>query len=104
MIYHFKKKLDNNNKSFNKNNIEFIMFLNKMLFEIEIKYWFIKLKIIILIWAIKKLRLFIFNLNYFIIILIDYDVSFLIIIQIKFVFNNIDWFNIKFIHVLTYFS
>ena len=42
MIYHFK--IDVNLNKFKRNDIEFILFLSRMLSEIEIKYWFTKLK------------------------------------------------------------
>ncbi len=55
MIFHVKK---NSNESiiFNKSNIEFIMFLSKILTTAKTRYWSIELKIIDVIWIVKKVR------------------------------------------------
>ena len=52
IIFHVK----NNKKMFIKNDIEFILFLNKIFTLIEIKYSFTKLKIVDLIWLVKKIQ------------------------------------------------
>ena len=58
MIFHVINDSEND-ETFNKNQIQFIMFLNKRFLFVETKYWFTKLEVIDVIWIIKKMRHFI---------------------------------------------
>ncbi len=55
MIFHIKKNLDQE-IHFKRADIESIMFLNKILTFAETRYWFTKLKMIDVVWIIKKVR------------------------------------------------
>ena len=103
IIYYFKKDMKRRNHPLIKNNVLFIVFLNKLLSKAKIKYWFTKFKIIVFVWTMRKFRLIIFNSNHSIIIYTSYNASSNIIFQIKFIFNNIDRFNIRFIQTFIYF-
>lgn len=54
MIYYFKT--NNNFNKFKRNDIKFILFLNKILNEIEFKYWSTKFEICDLIWIVRKIH------------------------------------------------
>ena len=102
-----KEKLQFNNISHLKtwkDDILLIIFLSKVFFETEIKYWFTKFKMITFVWTIRKLRLMIFNSNHSIIIYTNYDTSSNIVFQIKLIFSNINKFNIKLIRIFIYLS
>ncbi len=58
IIFHVIKKFSKRTWSI-KNDIQFIMFLSRLLISAKKNYWFIELKIIKLIWVIKKIRHFI---------------------------------------------
>ena len=88
--------------SFKRQNIEFIMFLNKILSSTKKRYWFIELKIIVLIWSIRKLRMMIFNVENFIVVYINHVVNSIIVNQTKFIFNSINKLNMKFVRVSMY--
>ena len=101
IIYHLKFKTNFNN--FKRFNIEFIMFLNRMFISTKKRYWFIKLKIIDLMWIIKRVRHFIEIFRYFIVVFIDHVVNINIVKQITFSFNNIDKLNLRLIKTSIYF-
>ena len=88
--------------SFKKQNVEFIMFLNKILSSTEKRYWFIELKMTALIWSVRKLRMMIFNVEYFIVVYTDHVVNSIIVNQTKFIFNSIKKLNIKLVRVSIY--
>ena len=58
MIFHVINNSEND-EAFDKNQIQFIMFLNKRFSSVETRYWFTKLEMIGVIWIIKKMRHFI---------------------------------------------
>ena len=73
-----------------------------MLTFVEEKYWLIELKIIDLIWLVKRIKHLIETFKHITIIYIDYVVNSFIIRQIKFINNNIDKLNMKLIRVSIY--
>ena len=81
MIYHVKidrfHVSDETNFfiSSRRQNVESIMFLNKILSSTKERYWFIELKMIVLIWSIRKLRMMIFNVENSIVVYIDHVVN-----------------------------
>ena len=119
MIYHLKndknhvsqKKFSSSNDDrktfffsfFKRKNVELIMFLNRMLTSAEEKYWFTKLKMIDLIWLIKRIRRLIETFKHVIIIYTNHAVNSFITRQIKFTNNNIDKLNMKLIRTSIYF-
>ena len=58
MIFHVIND-SKSDETFDKNQIQFIMFLNKRFSSVETKYWFTKFEMIDVIWIIKKMRHFI---------------------------------------------
>ena len=88
--------------SFKRKNVESIMFLNRMLTFIEKKYWFIELKMIDLIWLMKRIKHLIEAFKHVTIIYIDHVVNSFITRQIKFINSNVDKLNIKLIRVSIY--
>ena len=75
MIYYVKKNMKKRNHSFIRNNVLLIMFLSKILSKMKTRYWLTKLKMIALVWTVRKLRLMIFNSNHSIVIYTDHDAS-----------------------------
>ena len=52
IVYHVKKE----KITYNKKNIKFILFLNKILISAEFRYWSTELKTIDLIWLMKRIK------------------------------------------------
>ena len=117
MIYHLKSNqshesmkkssLSNDNrKSFfsssKRKNVKLIMFLNRMLTSTEKKYWSSELKMIDLIWLIKRIRYFIEAFKYVIIIYTNHVVNYFIARQIKLINSNVNKFNMKLIRAFVY--
>ena len=81
MMYHVKidKFHVNDETNFSissrRQNVESIIFLNKILSSTKKRYWFIELKMIVLIWSIRKLRIMIFNIENFIVVYTDHVVN-----------------------------
>ena len=81
MMYHVKIDRFHVNDETNffissrRQNVESIMFLNKILSSTKKRYWFIELKMIVLIWSIRKLRIMIFNIENFIVVYTDHVVN-----------------------------
>ena len=88
---------------FFKSIIEFILFLNRLFSSIETRYWFIELKIIDIIWILRKIRhLLNFSKQKSIVIFIDHDVVLNIIKQINMIIIFIDKLNLRFVKVFDY--
>ena len=103
MIYHIND--DSINDDFSRIKIQFIIFFNKYLNDVEKNYWFIELKIIEIIWIIRKIRHLIeFNECSSIIVYIDYFVVVLISRQISLITFNIDKLNLRLVRVSQYLS
>ena len=101
IIYHLK--LETNFNNFKRFQIEFIMFLNRMFILTKKRYWFIELKIIDLIWIMKRVRYLIEIFRYFIIIFTNHAINIDIVKQIIFSFNNTNKFNFRLIKISIYF-
>ena len=57
MIYHVKNSANWNDKEYSsRKSIELILFLSRFLIDVEIKYWSIELKLIDIVWVLKKIR------------------------------------------------
>ena len=85
-----------------RQNVEFIMFLNKILSLTKERYWFIELKMTVLIWSIRKLRMMILNVENFIVVYIDHVVNSVIVNQTKLIFNFVDKSNMKLVRAFIY--
>ena len=108
MIYHVKidRSHVNNEADFftssKRQNVEFIMFLNKILSSTEKRYWFTELKMIVLIWSVRKLRMMIFSAKNFIVVYTNHVVNSVIANQTKLIFNSVNKFNMKLIRAFMY--
>ena len=100
VIYHLKNEIDSNN--FKHDEIEFILFLNRMLTFVEERYWSIELKMIELMWIIRRARHFIKVFRHVTIIFIDHVVNASIVKQTIFTFNNTNKLNLRLIRVFIY--
>ena len=75
-----------------------------MLIFVEKRYWSTKLKMIELIWVIRRARHFIEIFRHVTIIFINHVVNVAIVKQITFTFNNTNKLNLRLIRVFTYLS
>ena len=80
IIYHFKINVIFD--KFKRNDIEFILFLNRMLNEIEIKYWFIELKMCDFVWIVRRIQHMIETIKNIIVIFTNYAINISIVKQI----------------------
>jgi hypothetical protein len=104
MIFHVKKNSEEE-IAFNRFDIQSIMFLNKILTNAETRYWSAELKMIEVVWVIKKIRHLIeLSRKQFIIIFIDHSTLTKIIKQTSLSTFNIDKLNLKLIRVSQYLS
>ncbi len=103
MIYHLKKKMNIFKNSSFKKDVESILFLSKILFKVEFRYWSTELKMIELIWTMKKIAHMIKSFKYSTIIYINHDVNSIIIAIIKLSIISTNRLNMKLIRVSMYF-
>ena len=103
MIYHVKA-IWNDKNCFSRNSIESIFFFNRLLSSIEIRYWFIELKLIDVVWVLKKVRHMIEAYDNFlsIVIYIDHELTLNIVKQITLIINFIDKLNFRFVKISNY--
>ncbi len=106
MIYHLKKNINEKfkNDSFSKRNVESILFLSKILSRAEINYWSIELKMIELMYKIKKIAHIIKLSKHSTIIYIDHDVNSAIIAVIKLSTITTNRLNMKLVRAFMYLS
>ena len=104
MIYHVKKFVNWNDKNYSSRKaIELVLFLNRLLIDVETKYWFTELKLVDIVWIFKKVRHMIdFFEQEFTVIFIDHDVVLNIIKQIKMTITFIDKLNFRFVRASDY--
>ena len=101
VIYHLKSKVDVNKSK--RINIEFIFF-NRMLNEAKKNYWLTKLKMMNLIWVIRRLRHMIEIVKHVTVIFTNHNVNIFIIKQTIFFNNNIDKLNFRLMRTFIYLS
>ena len=77
VIYHLKSDANFNN--FKIDEIEFIMFFSRMLIFVEKRYWFTKLKMIDLVWVVRRARHFIKAFKYVIVVFTNHAINAFII-------------------------
>ena len=102
MIYHFK--VDVNFDKFKRNDIELILFLSRMLSEIEIKYWFIELKMCDFVWIVCRVRHIIKTIKNTIMMFTNYAINIFIVKQITMNSNNTNKRNLHLVRVSIYLS
>ena len=102
MMFHVRENLQN--ITFNKKNIQFILFLSKQLFSAEKKYWSIELKIADVVWIAKKIRHLIkSSKKSFTMIFTDHSATIDLMNQIFLITSNIDKLNLRFVRTSQYF-
>ena len=109
MIYHFKAfsfffKNSNPKAAFSRIDVKPIMFLFKLLNDLETKYWLTEFEMTTLVWIIKKIRHMIESVMNMIIIYIDYTVSIFIMRQTTLAINFTNKLNFYLICVFQYLS
>ena len=103
MIYHLnKKKHMMASKIIEKKNVESILFLFKMLIDVESKYRFIKFKMTTLLWIVQRIAHMIKSLKYSTVIYINHEANLVITIEIKLNTININKLNLKLIRISIY--
>lgn len=106
MIYHDKSdeeysfKIDGSKVS----NIQSILFLSRLLFESEKKYWSTELKMTDLMWVVKRIRYMIDAVKNTTIMFIDHSINSSIVSRITMNSDNTDKLNLRLVKALTYFS
>ena len=102
MIYYIIEN-SNDKTNYSRFAIQSILFFSKLLNDVEQNYWFTKLKIIDIIWVIKRIRHIIdFIKKSFTIIYIDYFVVVSISRQIILITFNIDKLNLRLVRASQY--
>ena len=98
MIFHVQVDFEENDIVIIKNEIQFIMFFSKILIDAETKYWLIELKMIKVVWIVKKIRHMIESCRKSsMIIFIDYAVIADLIKQIFLTTFNTNKLNLRFV-------
>ena len=93
-----------NDQFYSRIVIQSIMFLNRCFNETKRNYWFIELKIVDIVWMMKKIRHMIELTNiFFTIIYIDHFVAVFIFRQITLITFNNDKLNLRFVRASQYF-
>ena len=105
MLYYIKKiyfdqlKFD---KYFFRHVIKSILFFNRLLIDVETKYWFIELKIIDIVWVLKKTRHIVEISSNKTIVYIDHEFALNIVNQITMTTISIDKFNLRLVRAWNY--
>ena len=105
MIYHISNssQCDDSNK-ISRLNVQFILFLSKMLTKAEKRYWSTELEIAALVWVIRKIRHMIEATIKIIVIFTNHSANTFIARQTSLTFSNIDKLNLKLIRIFAYLS
>ena len=103
MIYHVKSfaNWDDIGYSFRK-FIESILFFSRLFISAETRYWSIELKLIDVVWMLKKIKHFIDSFVLSIVIYTNHDSTLKIVKQIFFIISSIDKFNFRFVRASNY--
>ena len=104
MIYHVKNSANWNDKKYSsRKSIEFILFFNRLLIDVEIKYWSIELKLIDIVWILKKIRHLVdFFEQRSIVIFTNHDATLKLTKQTNLTIVFIDKFNLRLIKAFDY--
>ena len=105
MIYHDKSNSEYSSEEyFKKIDIQLILFLSRLLTNPETKYWSTELKMIELVWVVKRTRHMIESVKKITIIFTDHVVNVSIVKQTTLSSENIDKLNFRFVRAFAYFS
>ena len=103
ILYYVKKIFHkNDDKYFSRHVIESIFFLSRFIINAKSKYWFIELKIIEIIWILKKTRYIVEITFDIIIIYTNYDVAIDIAKQITLIIILINKLNFRLMRAFDY--
>ena len=102
MIYHLKA--DVNLDKFKRSDIEFILFLSRMLSEIETRYWSTELKMCDFVWIVRRIRHMIETIKNITMMFTDHAVNIFIVKQITMNSSNTNKLNLRFVRVSIYLS
>ena len=102
MIYHFK--VDVNFDKFKRNDIELILFLSRMLSEIETKYWSTELEMCDLVWIVRRVRHMIETIKNIIVVFTNHVVNTFIAKQTTMNSSNTDKLNLRLVRAFVYLS
>ena len=100
MIYHVNITLFKE-YSF-KTSVQFILFLSRLLNSAKTRYWFIELKLIELIWVLRKVRHFVKSSKLSSIIYTDHEAFLKIVKQISLSISSIDKLNLRLVRAFEY--
>ena len=101
VIYHVADNENSLTYSFRK-SIQSVMFLNRFLSSVEIKYWSTKLKLADLVWILKKIRHLIDFAVKFTIIYTDHEISFAIVKQTFLSTSSTNKLNLRLVRASNY--
>ena len=103
MIYHVKQTWIEV-EYFSRDSIESILFLNRLMIFVESRYWSTKLKLVDIVWVLKKIRHMIEVVDFvlLIVVYIDHDFVLRIVKQITLSINSIDKLNLRLIRASNY--
>ena len=105
MIYHDRSNIEYSFDEYSKKtDVQFILFLSRLFIDSEKRYWSIELKMIELVWVVKRIRHIIESAKKIILIFIDHVANFFIVKQTILSSENIDKLNLKLIKVSAYLS
>ena len=104
MIYHVKNSANWNDKKYSsRKSIEFILFFSRFLIDVETKYWSIELKLVDIVWVLKKIKHLIdFFEQRFTVIFTNHDATLRLVKQTSFNIVFTDKFNLRFIRIFDY--
>ena len=104
MIYHVKNSANWNDKEYSfRKFIEFILFLSRFLIDVEIRYWSTELKLVDIVWVLKKIKHLVDSFEQrFTIIFTNHDAVLNLIKQTSLIIVFIDKFNLRLIRVFDY--
>ena len=104
IIYHVKNSVNWNDKKYSsRKSIEFILFLNRLLIDVKTKYWSIELKLIDIVWVLKKIKHLIDSFEQrFTVIFTNHDATLKLTKQTSLNIVFIDKFNLRLIKTFDY--
>ena len=102
VVYHVKKNFCQFDEYLFKSTIQSIMFLSRLLNSIETRYWSTKIKIVEIVWILRKIRHFIKFVALFIIIYTDHETALSIIKQTTFTSSFTNKLNLRLMCVSNY--
>ena len=104
MIYHVKNNVNWDDKEYSfRKFIEFILFFNRFLIDVETKYWSTDLKLVDIVWMLKTIKHLIdFFEQRFTVIFTNHDATLKLIKQTSLNIAFIDKFNLRFIKIFDY--